>query len=744
MQMLQQDKGQAFREQVKHSSGRNNLHNSESSSYQDKSNIQRPSCQGDYEETATRQINKPGCVAIQITTETSKTGSTDSETADDSVVTSNFNNVRPCQAVEGKQCAEMNGVKKYSNEDIKVNDVTTSNVALMENLKSDEDINSESEIQSPGIKPEEGAFISLNATMEFAEKSESMDSENISSVSRFPQNKENVACGEKTGNEIMKEGALTQEELIKLIDKLEGGLLTESVNPAEVWKILTNTYTRSERTNKKEVTESDLILCDLCHEYRGTEAAILSHKRRRHPKVIYRCDLCRKAFGVKYACLMHRISHLGRGRRQEISRVLQLERQRREGEVKHINLDRMTENIARAGNSTVLKNPEKAVHKCKYCNYRGTRIGVTSHTLRYHPKRVYKCNECSRTYGTKYQMDIHKESHAMKRLRETRKRQACHDLLQTKPNGSPICLPDEYKHIHRCNICGIMTTKSALIQHKHRHHQEKQFQCDLCKKWFSRWCEFNSHRTSHFNKDGNLRNIRKVDTFSEDSQKDQRHNPLGNKDDVGRSESDTAENSESKCTNKNEEIVEFPQEDGKDSKLCKCDVCGFETSHKGLLMHKNRQHKEARFECDICCKRFRINSILQKHRLTHFTEDGKLKPWLRRKCGLEEENLKCEECSIMFKSSRAMEIHVAKKHTKLKKYMCEFCLYRGFTKNDVDIHVARMHKSHDHKCDKCGKAYAFAKELERHLAVFHQGMEQCKCHICGQEFKMIRYYCYCF
>ncbi|KAK2148748.1 hypothetical protein LSH36_485g02062, partial [Paralvinella palmiformis] len=543
-----------------------------------------------------------------------------------------------------------------------------------------------------------------------------------------------------------KDGPMSREALIELIDNLEAGLLTEDVDPAEIWKLLTKPYTRSERTNKKEVAENELILCDLCNEYRGTEAGILSHKRRRHPKVIYRCDLCNKAFGVKYACLMHRVSHLGRGRWNEISKVLRLERQKQEAEVKHINMERMTENITRAGNSTLLKNPEKALHKCKYCNYRGTHVGVTSHTLRYHPKRVYKCDECSRTYGTKYQMDVHKESHAMRRLREKRKKEACHALLQPKTDGSPICLPDEYKHIHKCDICGFMTTKSALVQHKHRHHQEKLFQCDLCNKWFSRRCEFNSHRLSHFDKDGNLRNIRKVDKTAESSQKEENLELVSAKHTISRSEDDsnidTVEGS--KCVDlldgvNGSENLEKPKKNAEDSKLCKCDICGFETTHEGLQVHKKRQHRMARHECDICCKRFCINSILQKHRSTHFTDTGELKPWLKKKCGLEAENLKCEECNVVFKSSRSMEIHVAKKHKKTKKYMCEFCLYRGFTKNDVDIHVTRMHKSHDHKCDKCGKAYAFAKELERHLAVVHQGTEQCKCHICGQEFKMIRY-----
>ena len=547
-------------------------------------------------------------------------------------------------------------------------------------------------------------------------------------------------------NQMTKDGPMSREALIELIDNLEAGLLTEDVDPVEVWKLLTKPYTRSERTNKKEVAEDELILCDLCNEYRGTEAGILSHKRRRHPKVIYRCDLCNKAFGVKYACLMHRVSHLGRGRWNEISKVLRLERQKQEAEVKHINMERMTENITRAGNSTLLKNPEKALHKCKYCNYRGTHVGVTSHTLRYHPKRVYKCDECSRTYGTKYQMDVHKESHAMRRLREKRKKEACHALLQPKTDGSPICLPDEYKHIHKCDICGFMTTKSALVQHKHRHHQEKLFQCDLCNKWFSRRCEFNSHRLSHFDKDGNLRNIRKVDKTAESSQKEENLELVSAKHTISRSEDDsnidTVEGS--KCVDlldgvNGSENLEKPKKNAEDSKLCKCDICGFETTYEGLQVHKKRQHRMARHECDICCKRFCINSILQKHRSTHFTDTGELKPWLKKKCGLEAENLKCEECNVVFKSSRSMEIHVAKKHKKTKKYMCEFCLYRGFTKNDVDIHVTRMHKSHDHKCDKCGKAYAFAKELERHLAVVHQGTEQCKCHICGQEFKMIRY-----
>jgi KRAB domain-containing zinc finger protein len=309
----------------------------------------------------------------------------------------------------------------------------------------------------------------------------------------------------------------------------------------------------------------------------------------------------------------------------------------------------------------------------------------------------------------------------MKRIRDGKKIEEKNALLQQTNDSVIVSLPDEFKNIHVCDICGYTTTKSALVQHKVRRHGEKDFQCDLCNKWFSRKCELSTHRTSHFNNQGNLRKIRKVENIVEDDNKalinnvesgsDHLAGNLSQSDDVGDSH--------------------------KEDKLYTCDVCGFQTTFHGLRVHKRRKHREKKFECDICSKKFHTNNLLQKHRASHFSESGELKPWEKDKCALGE-SVKCDDCDIVFSNKRAMEIHISKKHNRVKKFMCEYCLYKGFTKNDVQVHVARKHMSHDHKCDVCGKMYAFAKELERHQIVIHKGLEQCKCHICGQEFKMVR------
>ena len=504
---------------------------------------------------------------------------------------------------------------------------------------------------------------------------------------------------------------MSQDEILALVEYLDGALLSENIDPAKAWKTLSKRYTRSSHTDKKVIKDSDLIICDLCDEYSGTSAAIISHKRRCHPNTIYRCDKCHKPFGLKSACFMHRLNHLGRGKKKQVSQFLKTQKRTPvdNAPIQHINLENLDYNMTRA-NTTIMKNPEQASHKCKFCSYLGTRVGVATHVQRYHPKTVHKCSECDKSFGTVYHLKVHKDSHVRKKLRQNQKQVKQEALLQAMNEASIGPLGDEFKKIHACDLCGFTTTKSGLAQHKLRKHREKVLQCDLCKKWFTTPSELKSHRASHYNSEGNLRKIRYAES-------------------PDLKEHDAMSSGESTMDNK-EEVLQDEDE------VYTCDLCGFQSTSQGLRIHKRHKHREKSLKCSVCCKSFHSDSQLKKHLLSHFTQTGELKQWEQDRRG--DQSVKCEDCDDVFTTNRALEIHVSKMHKRVRTFMCEYCLYRGFNKNDVQVHVARKHKSHDHKCDICGKMYAFIRDLERHRTVIHQGLEQCKCPICGQEFKMIR------
>lgn len=124
-----------------------------------------------------------------------------------------------------------------------------------------------------------------------------------------------------------------------------------------------------------------------------------------------------------------------------------------------------------------------------------------------------------------------------------------------------------------------------------------------------------------------------------------------------------------------------------------------------------------RYMCKTCGKLCTNHTNLTSHVLSH--SDTKSYP--------------CPQCSLSFKSSRALRIHSVR-HLE-RKVMCETCGAMFFTKSDCRSHAQVHSNARRHVCQTCGLAFNHSSSLTRHKHI-HNSAKRDKyiCHVCTECF----------
>ena len=128
-------------------------------------------------------------------------------------------------------------------------------------------------------------------------------------------------------------------------------------------------------------------------------------------------------------------------------------------------------------------------------------------------------------------------------------------------------------------------------------------------------------------------------------------------------------------------------------------------------------------ECEYCGKSFIAPSKLRRHRKVHTGE----RPY------------PCSMCSKSFKENYQLGQHVSAVHLGHKPHSCDSC-----PREFGDLSTLKKHqKSHDpqpssttrlpHVCDQCDKRFCYLSELHSHL-ISHDGSKPHLCHLCGRAY----------
>ncbi|KAH8302702.1 hypothetical protein KR044_009780 [Drosophila immigrans] len=127
--------------------------------------------------------------------------------------------------------------------------------------------------------------------------------------------------------------------------------------------------------------------------------------------------------------------------------------------------------------------------------------------------------------------------------------------------------------------------------------------------------------------------------------------------------------------------------------------------------------EELPFGCNICNKRFSVNTELRDHLLRH--------------AGIK--NFVCPYCGVGRTTKQECDKHILT-HTREKKFKCEHCEYATHNKQSLTKHVRVVHLNiRNHPCQYCEKTFANGYACRTHERLHTR--ESCfECNICGMKF----------
>ncbi|XP_049883249.1 zinc finger protein 91-like isoform X7 [Pectinophora gossypiella] len=179
-----------------------------------------------------------------------------------------------------------------------------------------------------------------------------------------------------------------------------------------------------------------------------------------------------------------------------------------------------------------------------------------------------------------------------------------------------------------------------------------------------------------------------------------------------------------------------------------CELCGAGFITPDRLRTHSYSHQTGSFPCDGCSKVFRsanarnehydtVHRKVQRHRCPHCVETFK-NYYQRNKHistvhGLKIKEFKCQTCLKVFQSSGKLGVHKRMVHEKLKRYQCDACEWKFYSKFELEAHMIRHGGERKYQCSICKKAYARKYTLRMHMRI-HENDRRYVCAMCGGAF----------
>ncbi|MFT7797685.1 zinc finger protein 62 homolog isoform X1 [Arapaima gigas] len=419
--------------------------------------------------------------------------------------------------------------------------------------------------------------------------------------------------------------------------------------------------------NHKKSHKTGVFRCFVCQKRFYNLLALKSHHRSHFDLKRHKCEQCGKAFKIQKQLMNHvKIHEKSRARGQELNRQLQIFAQK-DGSENSQSINMLAKcRMGRSQSSAPYNKCGKSHSRNKPSSNRDAQEKLQLESDLNSKKRLFACDQCSRSYCHARSLASHKKSHNLPGPNTSSSKSHVNGMNNDK-SAAEHAPPQMDHRPFVCDICSrTYRHAGSLLNHKNT-HKTGNFSCSFCSKPFYNAMALRNHTRIHTQKKKHICNICgkafRLASILHNHQKVHMQRsvdfscPTCGKSYLGKSGL-----KRHRCGKVQEQISKGAKSEasvsageGRENRFT-CEQCGRSYRHASSLLNHKNTHTTGIYHCMLCLKTFSNLLALKNHRRIHS----------------ETRRHSCPDCNKTFRVSSQLRSH-RRVHTKERELVCIPC-----------------------------------------------------------------------